>query len=97
MDEFEVTIHSFIVRIWLEETPEEAGQAVWRGYITHVPSEERHYLKGLDDITAYIAPYLGEMGVKLKIGWRVRQWLKRWKRSPTGANGSQRNSSGHSL
>jgi hypothetical protein len=64
-DRLETTVHPFIVRIWLEETAEEAGQAVWRGHITHVPSGERRYLKELDDIVAFVAPYLEEMGVKL--------------------------------
>lgn len=78
-DEFEATTHPFIVKIWLEETAEEAGQAVWRGHITHVPSGERRYLKELDDITAFVAPYLEGMGVRLETCWRVRQWLRRWK------------------
>jgi hypothetical protein len=56
--------HSFIVKIWLEETAEEAGRATWRGHITHVPSGERRYLKKLDEITAFIRPYLQEMGVR---------------------------------
>jgi len=76
-DLFEVSTHPFIVKIWLEETAEEAGRATWRGHITHVPTGERRYLKGLDEITAFIAPYLEEMGVKFEMGWRVRQWLKR--------------------
>jgi hypothetical protein len=67
---------SFIVRIWLEETVEEAGAATWRGQITHVPSGERRYLKDLDEIVAFIAPYLEGMGVKFDLCWRVRQWLK---------------------
>lgn len=76
---FEATTHPFIVKIWLEETAEEAGRAVWRGHITHVPSGERRYLKDLNDISAIIAPYLEEMGVELGIWWRVRRWLKQRK------------------
>ena len=77
MDSLEVTSHPFIVRIWLEETAEEAGRATWRGHITHVPSGERRYLRDLDDIIAFIAPYLQEMGVQFDMRWRVKQWLKR--------------------
>ena len=73
----EVNTHSFIVKIWLEETAEEAGQAIWRGHITHVPSGERQYLTGLDEVVAFIAPYLEQMGVRLAWCWRARQWLKR--------------------
>lgn len=79
MDLFEVNTHPFIIRIWVEETAEEADRATWRGHITHVPSGERRYLKDLGDITAFIAPYLEGMGVKLETAWWVRQWLKRWR------------------
>jgi len=53
----ETSTHPFIIKIWLEETVEEASQATWRGHITHVPSGERCYLKDLDDITAFVAPF----------------------------------------
>jgi hypothetical protein len=73
--------HSFIVRIWLEETAEETGQAIWRGHITHVPSGKRRYLKDLKAVTAFIAPYLEGMGVRLDTFWRAKQWL-RWLSPP---------------
>ncbi len=57
--------HSFVIRIWLEETAEEAGQSLWRGHITHVTSEKRAYLKELDDIRAFVVPYLREMRVEV--------------------------------
>ena len=76
MDLFETNTHPFIVKIWLEETAAEAGRAKWRGHVTHVPSGERRYLEELDDITAFIAPYLEGMGVRLGPLWRVRRWLK---------------------
>jgi hypothetical protein len=79
-DRFVGDVHPFTIRIWLEETAEEAGRAGWRGHITHVPSGRRRYLKDLDDITAFIAPYLGRMGVALGPFWRAKQWLKRWKK-----------------
>ena len=69
--------HSFIVKIWLEETTGRANRGTWRGHITHVPSGERRYLKSLDEIAAFIAPYLEEIGVRLDTGWRIRRWLKR--------------------
>ena len=77
MDSFEATTHPFIVKIWLEETAEEAGQAVWRGHITHVPSGERRYLQALDDICLFIAPYLEAMGARTGSRWRLRDWGKR--------------------
>ena len=79
MDEFEANTHPFIVRIWLEETAHEAGRATWRGHITHVPSGERRYLKSLEDIAVFIAPYLEGMGVKLGLFWQARRWLSGFK------------------
>lgn len=58
----ESSIYSFIVKIWLEESAEGTEQAAWRGHITHVPSGERRYLRDLDEIAAFIVPYLKEMG-----------------------------------
>lgn len=68
MDVYERNTHPFIVKIWLEETAEESGQATWRGYITHVPSGRRRYLQTLDDILAFIVPYLEEIGVDIPRG-----------------------------
>jgi hypothetical protein len=65
---YEVNTHPFVVKIWLEESAEEAGQATWRGYITHVPSGKRRYLQTLDDIIAFIVPYLEELGVEIPRG-----------------------------
>lgn len=67
--------HSFVVKVWLEESKEEAGEAVWRGHITHVPSQERRYFNALDDIIDFIGPYLERMGVRPQ-GYR-RKRLKR--------------------
>jgi hypothetical protein len=58
--------HSFIVKIWLEETAEEADRALWRGHITHIPSGKRRYLQTLDQIAAFIIPYLERIGVEFK-------------------------------
>ena len=52
-----------MIRIWLEETTEEAGGDLWRGHITHVPSGERVHLKELNAILMFIVPYLRAMGV----------------------------------
>lgn len=79
MEYVEAQTHSFIIRVWLEETAEETGQAVWRGVIRHVPSGERRYLRDAGDIVAFITPYLEEMGVKLDLATRIRQSWRRWK------------------
>lgn len=84
----ESTTHSFIVKVWLEETAQEAGEATWRGYITHVPGERR-YLHDLDDVTGFIGIYLETMGLKLGWRWRLRRWLKRrWPHRSRPSSGS---------
>jgi hypothetical protein len=54
----ESNTHSFVVKVWLEETAEEAGGARWRGHVSHVPDGERRYVERLQEVTAFIAPYL---------------------------------------
>jgi hypothetical protein len=66
MELFEANTHPFIIKIWLEETADEAGVATWRGHITHVPSGTRRYVERLADITAFIVPYLKEMGIQVR-------------------------------
>jgi len=68
---------SFIIKIWLEETAEEAGRATWRGHITHVDNGKRQYFETLDEIPAFITPYLKQMGVRFKPRRRLRWWLNR--------------------
>lgn len=70
----EGSTHSFIVRIWLEETLEEAGKARWRGHVTHVPGGERCYFEELSDIVIFILPYLDSMNVHPGALWKI------WKR-----------------
>lgn len=69
--------HSFVVRIWLEEEPDEKDGGKWRGHITHVEDEDRRYLHSLQDIPAYIAPYLRGWGVKPKPCLRLTLWRNR--------------------
>jgi hypothetical protein len=77
MDAFEANNHSFIVKIWLEESADEDGKAVWQGHITHVFTGERRYFMNLDEISAFITPYLTRMGVKLGDTWNWK--LTRWR------------------
>ena len=58
-------VQSFNVKVWPEETVEEAGRATWRGHITHVPSGERKSLKDLREIAEFIGPYLKGMDVRV--------------------------------
>jgi hypothetical protein len=77
MDSLEPDAQSFIVKVWVEDGSETGSQAVLRGHITHVLSNERRYLKNLDEIGDFIAPHLEEMGVKFGMLWRLRRWLRR--------------------
>ena len=55
-------IHSFIVRIWLEENEPGTHCVEWHGHITHVQGGERHYIKKLSEIPEFIRTYLPTMG-----------------------------------
>ena len=79
MDRLESGTHSFVIRIWIEETRGEAGRILWRGHITHVPTRKQHYILDVADIIAFILPYLQEMGIKTGLGWRIRLCLRQWK------------------
>ena len=60
MEEFNQTA-TFIVKIWVEENDLEV-EKVWRGYITHVTSGTRKYVKNLDEIKLFIDQYIKSMG-----------------------------------
>jgi hypothetical protein len=61
MESPETSTHSFVIRLWQEETATEMSAATWRGHITHIPGNERVYIKNLDEIKQFIAPYLRGM------------------------------------
>lgn len=60
----EPKVHSFIVKLRLEEAVDESGKAVWRGYVTHVPDGERCYLKQLSDLVDFIGRYVDGLTVE---------------------------------
>jgi hypothetical protein len=49
--------HSFIVKIWLEEIRAD-GKPVWRGHITHVPSNRKEYFISVENVPTIISSYL---------------------------------------
>jgi hypothetical protein len=69
--------HPFVIKIWFEETAEEADRPQWRGHITHVPSGTRCHFQELKGITAFVASYLAGTGVKQSLWWRLRHWVGR--------------------
>lgn len=68
--------HSFIVKVWLEETQDEDGKVVWRGDITHVQGGERRYLRNLNQLKDFIEAYLVKMGVRLSGLRRIKSWFR---------------------
>lgn len=86
MEPLETTTHSFVVKIWLEESGDESRSAAWRGHITHVPSGKRRYLEELGAIGAFIAPYLVRLGVRF--GWEWQYWLMTTGQNPPPSDGS---------
>lgn len=74
---FETNTQVFIVRIWPEPRDSTAAVPEWRGVIEHAPSRARRYLRDLNVIPEFIAPYLEQIGMRFNWQWRLRQWLNR--------------------
>jgi len=77
MDLTESDVQSFIVKLWIEGTAEVEQRRLSHGYVTHVSSGERRYVKGLDEVTEFIVEHLEQSGVKVEKRWRVTLWSKR--------------------
>lgn len=71
--------HTFIIRVWSESREIEGARPVFRWMIRHGQSGKTRYLEDVDEIQAFIAPYLEQMGVRLGKLWHIRQWLKHQK------------------
>jgi len=87
VDITETNVHSFIVKLWLEEARDDTERTVWHGYVTHVPDGERRYLRDLNDIHEFIRCYLGEMDDP----HRRSSWLRRLLRRPRRSQAGRRN------
>ena len=57
----EFNVHSFIVKVLLDDEDSKNSATMWHAQITHVPSGAKRYLKNLGEITAFIEPYLKAM------------------------------------
>jgi hypothetical protein len=49
-----MTNHSFVIRVWLEEPPNEKTKPKWRGHITHFPSKLDKYFDDFVVINTFI-------------------------------------------
>jgi len=56
-------MHTFVVRLWLEPTESSDSLPEWRGVIEHISSNQHHYIKDLDEISAFIWPFLVSMNL----------------------------------
>jgi hypothetical protein len=61
-DQADLVIHSFVIRVWLENPGVEAGGESWRGQITHIPGGERKYFSDLTEIPGFVRLYLKQTG-----------------------------------
>lgn len=76
MDFSEPQLHSFIIKLWLEDVTGEENRLRWGGQIKHVPGGEYRHIRDLEEITDFIKPYLESMGVEVGSFARVRRWMK---------------------
>jgi hypothetical protein len=66
-------IHSFVLKVFIDEPTQASGPCGWRGQITHVQSGEKRYLNDLYDICDFIQPYLP----KRRLSYKLKSWIKR--------------------
>jgi len=77
MDLGESQLHSFIIKLWVEEPVAAAQQTAWRGKITHVPGGEHRYIKSFDEIADFMTAHANWIGVEKRRQGRLRSWLRR--------------------
>jgi hypothetical protein len=58
MAQFDREAHSFVIRIWKENSVDPTQTAVWRGWIRHVQSEKQHYFSDMAEINRVVVRYL---------------------------------------
>jgi hypothetical protein len=75
MDLGESQLHSFIIKLWLDDSLENAKPTAWRGKITHVPGGEHRYIKSSDEIAEFISVHLKWTGVETP----THGWLRKWR------------------
>ena len=78
MDLAESTVHSFIVKLWLEDQGEETTRLKWHGNITHVPSGARRSFQKLSDVTDFIEQYIDGDEAHVTRRSKLRDWLRRF-------------------
>jgi hypothetical protein len=67
----------FIVRLWLEHREIAGAAPLWRGSVEHVASGAKQYILALDEILAFIMPYLNVTDPPVPLSQPERRWLHR--------------------
>lgn len=57
MSLFEADAHSFVVRLWYENSEIPDANVGWRGWIDHVQSGKRHYFNNVSEINQIVSGY----------------------------------------
>lgn len=58
MTRFEKESHSFVIRMWQENREKSGTTAVWRGWIEHVQSGQRHHFQKASEIHTFVERFL---------------------------------------
>lgn len=61
MARFEQEAHSFVIRVWQENRDDVTDTAVWRGWVDHIPSGQRHYFQEVEHLIEIMTVYLKEV------------------------------------
>jgi hypothetical protein len=75
MDLFETSTESFVVRIWTSAAataPAEDTDPDWHGQVIHVLSGEVQTFASLEELEAFMRPYLQELGMAADSAWFKR-------------------------
>lgn len=77
----EPSIHSFIVRIWLETPEQENMPPTWYGQITPIEGKEQHYFKTLNEMCRIVGLYLQSLNIDPGPGWQLNFKFNQVKRN----------------
>jgi hypothetical protein len=77
MDAYETYIQSFIVRIWVEKSPQ-SDLPAWSGTVTHVPSGQKYTFKNIAALVVIMINHLQAQGVRVGLFRLIAQWFSRW-------------------
>ena len=77
MELFEDNTHSFVVKISVEEKPQEDGKQQWQGEITHVSSGSHYLFTQWEKMENFLRQHLKEVSLPPQPQLTWRRWLRR--------------------